>query len=254
MSRVRRLEGTRVIITGAGHGLGRAYALELARRGARIALLDVDEEAVETTAADIRQADGEAATFLVDVADRVAVEKAVAETARLLDGLDVVIPNAGTIHTTAGILETDDADWDRTFAVHVSGSRNLIRAAIPWIERSAAPRVIVVSSLWAQCGPGFGYAYCAAKGALLAFARNLAVELGPRGIAVNSILPGFFPTRMAADYGPREVEEECSKIPLGRWGTLGEAANLVAFLASAESGYITGQSIAINGGQVIAGY
>jgi NAD(P)-dependent dehydrogenase (short-subunit alcohol dehydrogenase family) len=138
--------------------------------------------------------------------------------------------------------------------VHVGGARNLCRATLPWLRKSAHPRIVIISSMWAQRGGGFGYAYCAAKGALLAFSRNLAVELGPEQILVNAVTPGSVPTRMAADYGPEEIAEDCKSIPMGRWGEAEEIAKLVGFLVSSEASYLTGQTIAINGGQIIAGF
>lgn len=246
------MSGTRVIVTGGGQGMGREHCLQLARRGAQVAVLDRDTAALEET---MRLLEGEKAVGLeCDVADRATVERAVAETADRFGGLDAVVSNAGTIHTTQGLADTDDDDWDRTMAVHVGGARNLCRAALPHLRRSAAPRVVIVSSMWAQRGPGFGYAYCAAKGALLAFAKNLAVEVGPEGILVNTIAPGSVPTRMCDDYGPEDIAEDCKTIPLGRWGKAEEISKLVCFLASSETSYITGQTVAVNGGQIIASF
>lgn len=246
------MSGTRVIVTGGGQGMGREHCLELARRGAHVAVLDRDTDALEET---MKLLEGSGSVGLqCDVSDRGAVERAVAETVERLGGLDAVVSNAGTIHTTQGLADTDDDDWDRTFAVHVGGARNLCRAALPHLRRSSAPRVVIVSSMWAQRGPGFGYAYCSAKGALLAFAKNLAVEAGPDGILVNCIAPGSVPTRMCDDYGPEEIAEDCKTIPLGRWGESEEIAKLVCFLASSETAYITGQTVAINGGQIIASF
>lgn len=246
------MSGTRAIVTGGGQGMGREHCLHLARRGAQVAVLDRDAAALGET---MRLLDGHKAIALeCDVADRVAVERAVAESADRFGGIDAVVSNAGTIHTTQGLADTDDDDWDRTMAVHVGGARNLCRAALPHLRQSAAPRVVIVSSMWAQRGPGFGYAYCAAKGALLAFAKNLAVEVGPDGILVNAIAPGSVPTRMCDDYGPSEIAEDCRSIPLGRWGEAEEISKLVCFLASSETSYITGQTVAINGGQVIASF
>jgi NAD(P)-dependent dehydrogenase (short-subunit alcohol dehydrogenase family) len=246
------LEGRRILITGGAQGMGAVHATECLRRGARVAVLDIDGAAL----AQVRErlsAAGELLALPVDVADRSAVEAAVQETAGSLGGIDALVSNAGTIHTTQGLADTDDADWDHTMAVHVGGTRNLCRAALPWLKRAKAGRIVIISSMWAQRGPGFGYAYCAAKGALLAFARNLAVELGPTGILVNAVCPGSVPTRMAADFGPREIVEDCKSIPLGRWGEATEISGLVCFLISEEAGYVTGQTIAINGGQIIAG-
>lgn len=246
------MNGTRVVVTGGGQGMGRAHCLELARRGAHVAVLDRDTAALEKT---MKLLEGRDSIGLqCDVSDRTAVERAVVETVERFGGLDAVVSNAGTIHTTQGLADTDDEDWDRTFAVHVGGTRNLCRAALPHLRHSPAPRVVIVSSMWAQRGPGFGYAYCSAKGALLAFAKNLAVEAGPAGILVNCIAPGSVPTRMTDEYGPEEIAEDCKTIPLGRWGETEEISKLVCFLASPETAYITGQTVAINGGQIIASF
>jgi NAD(P)-dependent dehydrogenase (short-subunit alcohol dehydrogenase family) len=247
------LDGRVVLVTGAGHGMGRVHCCELARRGARVGVLDLDGDAARETAETVRAAGGEAHLLIADVTDRLAVEGRVEELTGATGALDAVVSNAGTIHATTGLADTDDADWARTIAVNVNGALNVCRAALPSLRRSDAPRIVLVSSMWAQRGPGFGHAYCAAKGALLAFGRNLAVELGPDGICVNSIAPGSVPTRMAADYGPEEIAEDSRSIPLGRWATAEEMSNVVAFLVSPESAYLTGQTIAVNGGQVITG-
>lgn len=242
------------VVTGAGHGLGRSHAAELARNGAKVAVLEIDASAGTETAEEINESGGEAAAHSVDVADRSAVEEAVAAIAAQWGRIDILVSNAGTIHSATGLLETDDDDWHRTFAVHVDGCLNVTRAAIPWLAKSPAGRVIVVGSMWGERGDGHSYAYSAAKGALMAFARNLAAEFGPQGICVNTISPGSIRTRMATDYTDEDIAEDSKTIPLGRWADAQEISDLVAFLASDQSSYITGQTIAINGGQVICGY
>jgi NAD(P)-dependent dehydrogenase (short-subunit alcohol dehydrogenase family) len=246
------LEGRRVVITGGAQGMGAVHAAECLRRGARVAIFDIDRDAL----ANISNQLGHQSDILVmrvDVADRRSVEAAVQEVAHGLGGIDALVSNAGTIHTTQGIADTDDDDWDRTMAVHVGGARNLCRAALPWLKLNKDGRIVIISSMWAQRGPGFGYAYCAAKGALLAFTRNLAVELGPTGILVNAVTPGSVATRMAAGYGPEQIAADCETIPLARWGEAWEVSGLVCYLISEDAGYLTGQTIAINGGQIIAG-
>jgi NAD(P)-dependent dehydrogenase (short-subunit alcohol dehydrogenase family) len=247
------LDGRAALVTGAARGMGREHCLRLAGQGAAVGALDIDEPALAETVAAVRAQGGEAVGIRTDVSDRAACEEAVARFAEAQGRLDVVVSNAGTIHAETGLADTDDADWDRTLAVHVGGARNITRAALPWLQASPAARIIIISSMWAQRGPGFGYAYCAAKGALLAFGRNLAVELGPAGICVNAIAPGSVPTRMAASYGPAEIAEDCQSIPLGRWADASEIADVVCFLASDASSYLTGQTLAVNGGQIISG-
>jgi NAD(P)-dependent dehydrogenase (short-subunit alcohol dehydrogenase family) len=242
------------LVTGAGHGLGKSHASELARNGANVALLDIDRSAGEQTAGMIASNGGDALAFEVDVADRHAVEQAVEWVVGEWGRIDVVVSNAGTIHSATGLLATDDEDWHRTLAVHVDGCLNVTRACVPWLEKSPAGRVVIVGSMWGQRGDGHSYAYVAAKGALAAFARNLAAEFGPKGICVNTISPGSIRTRMAADYTDEDIAEDSKSIPLGRWAAAEEISDLVVFLASDQSSYLTGQTIAINGGQIICGY
>jgi NAD(P)-dependent dehydrogenase (short-subunit alcohol dehydrogenase family) len=242
-----------VLVTGAGQGMGRAHSIALAKRGASVGVLDIEPDPAAETCGIIEAAGGNAVLLVADVAQRRQTEESVEKLVSVWGRLDAVVSNAGTIHATTGLLDTDDDDWARTLAVHVGGALNVTRACLPALVRSPHPRIVVVSSMWAQRGPGFGYAYCAAKGALLAFTRNLAVEFGREGVCVNAIAPGSVPTRMAAEYGLEEIARDSEAIPLGRWGTSSEISELVCFLASPVSSYITGQTIAINGGQVIAG-
>jgi NAD(P)-dependent dehydrogenase (short-subunit alcohol dehydrogenase family) len=248
------LRGRVALVTGGGHGLGRSHSLALAEVGATVAVLDVDGEAAHSTVEAIETSGGEAAAFEVDVAQRGAVDEAVAATASRWGRIDIVVSNAGTIHSATGLLQTDDAEWERSLAVHVGGCLNVTRACMPWVQKSPAGRVIVVGSMWGQRGDGHSYAYVAAKGALMAFARNLAAEFGPKGVCVNTISPGSIRTRMAADYTDADIAADSNSIPLGRWAQASEISDLVVFLASDRSSYLTGQTIAINGGQVIAGY
>lgn len=248
------LSGARVIVTGAAHGMGRGHCEYLAARGARVAALDVDGDALTCAGAELRAAGLDVVTRVCDVACRSQVEAAVKEVAAGFGGLDAVVSNAGTVHAETGLEETDDDDWDRTIAVHLGGARNVCRAALPLLRMSPHARVVIVSSLWAQRGLGFGYAYCAAKGALVSFARNLAVEVGPEQILVNSISPGSVPTRMADGWGPAEIEADSASIPMRRWGDAQEISRLVAFLISPDAGYLTGQNIAVNGGQLFGGF
>ncbi len=242
------------VVTGGGHGLGRSHSLALASAGAKIAILDIDRKAADSAVEAVRTAGGEALAFEVDVAHRGAVEDAVAKTGARWGRIDIVVSNAGTIHSATGLLDTDDAEWERSLAVHVRGCLNVTRACMPWVETSPAGRVILVGSMWGQRGDGHSYAYVAAKGALMAFGRNLAAEFGPKGVCVNTISPGSIRTRMAADYTDADIVEDSKSIPLGRWAQASEISDLVVFLASERSSYLTGQTIPINGGQVIAGY
>jgi NAD(P)-dependent dehydrogenase (short-subunit alcohol dehydrogenase family) len=245
------LAGTVALVTGAGHGMGAEHSRELARRGAAVGLGDIDAQAAEAVAEEIRADGGRALALRCDVRDRASVSELVARVARELGGIDIVISNAGIADPSGGLAQVSDEEWHQQFAVHADGAFHLVKAALPWLERSRRGRIILVSSEWAQRGPGLAYGYCAAKGALLAFGRNLAVELASKGIRVNSIAPATVATGMTAG---EDLTAIAAAIPVGRVGDPHDVAALVAFLASDEADFITGQTIAINGGAVIAGY
>jgi len=235
-------------ITGGGRGMGSAHAFELAERGARIAVLDLDGGEAEEVAANIRARGGEAIAFAADVTDRAAVEAAIAETGARWERLDILVSNAGIINDFTSLAETDDAEFHRQLSINIDGLLHSSRAALPWLERSPAARIIVVSSFWAQMVVGHSYGYVAAKAATMAMARNLAVELTPKGILVNAIAPGSVATRMIPD---PEKELELYPIPIGRMAEPEEISKLVAFLAGDDAGFISGQVISPNGGAFI---
>jgi NAD(P)-dependent dehydrogenase (short-subunit alcohol dehydrogenase family) len=238
------------IVTGGGRGMGEAHCLELARRGAKVAVLDIDTEVAESVAAVITAGGGQAFGVGCDVTDRASVEAAVAATATAFGGLDIVVSNAGLVNDESGLADTDDAEWSRMLAVNLDGCLNLTRAAVPWLLESLHGRVIVISSTWGQVPPGHSYSYIAAKGALIAFAKNMAVEFAPKGITVNAITPGSIRTRMIPD---PERELEMYPIPIGRMAEPVEVSFLVCYLASDEAGFVTGQVMSINGGTPIVG-
>ena len=250
---MRTLEGRVAVVTGAGYGMGKAHAEALARLGSLVVVNDIDGDAAARVAEAIISDGGVAQAVEADVSDRAAVERMVSAAVERFGGIDIVVSNAGLIHAATGLESTHDDEWVRSFAVHVGGALNLTRAALPMLKASKAGRVIIVSSMWAQTPPGHSYGYVSAKGALLAFSRNLAIELAPYGICVNALTPGEINTRMNADKSQADKHRDAQQIPLGRWAEPEEVSGLVAFLASDDSAFITGQTIAINGGQVIAG-
>lgn len=244
------LAGRVALVTGGGRGMGRAHCLELARRGARVAVVELDGEAATAVAAEIVADGGEALAFAVDVTDRAAVEAAVAAVAQAWGGLDVVVSNAGLVNDETTLEQTDDDAWHRMLAVNLDGLLFTARAALPWLRASVAGRIVVVSSSFALAPAGHSHAYMVAKGALLTFAKTLALELAPDGILVNAVAPGSIRTRMIPD---PERELELYPIPMGRLGESEEVSTLVAFLAGDESSFVTGQVISPNGGAAVVG-
>jgi 3-oxoacyl-[acyl-carrier protein] reductase len=241
------------LITGAGNGLGRAHARELARRGARIGVLDVEGDAAAIVAKEIEVDGGWAMPLETDVRDRDAVEFAVERLTDATGRLDILVSNAGIVNSTTTIADTDEHEWRRQFDVHVNGAFHTARASLPWIERSPAGRIVIVASSWAQVPPGYAYGYCAAKGALANFAKNLAIELAPKGICVNAIAPGSVETRMMDEVTQQEREQDYGIIPAGRYAEPEEISQLVAYLVSDAGAFVIGQVLPINGGEVIVG-
>jgi NAD(P)-dependent dehydrogenase (short-subunit alcohol dehydrogenase family) len=241
------------LITGAGNGMGRAHALELARRGARVGVLDVEVDAAERTMDEVRAAGGEAIALPADVTAPAAVGAAVERLTDAWGRLDILVSNAGIVNSTTRFLETDPREWHRQFDVHVHGTFHVVSAALPWIERSAAGRIVIVASSWGQVPAGYGYGYCAAKAALINLAKGLAIEFGPKGICVNAIAPGAVETRMLAYVGQQERAKDAETIPAGRYADPSEIAQLVAYLVSDAAAFVMGQVIPINGGELIVG-
>lgn len=252
-----KLVGQVALVTGAGHGMGRAHCVELAAHGAVVGVNDIDSDAVHATVERVQAAGGKAIALPGDVSDRQQTEGFVDRLATEAGGIDVLVSNAGTVHSSQRLADTDDEDWWRTFHVHVGGALNTSRACLPWLRRSDAARIIIISSMWGQAGFHHSHAYCAAKGALIALSKSMAKDLGPDGICVNNVAPGGVHTRMTRPpfVSEEEVAEECEReIPLGRYSEPEEISHLIAFLASRDSGFITGQTLGINGGQAIGGF
>lgn len=245
-----KLTGRVALITGAGRGAGRAHARLLALRGAAVAVVDIDADVARATAADIVEAGGRAIAIACDITDRALAERCVAQVAAELGGLDILVHNAGLIYSMTGLEHTDDANFDRLLAINVHAPLYLTRAALSHLRASSAPRVIFINSQWGQVPDGHSYAYMVSKAAQLGLMKTLAKEFVGEGILVNAITPGAILTRMVPD---QYIEAEQAAIPLGRLVHPEEIAAVVAFLASDEAAFITGQSIPVNGGALLVG-
>jgi NAD(P)-dependent dehydrogenase (short-subunit alcohol dehydrogenase family) len=243
-----RLEGRRAVVTGAARGIGFAIAQRFVTEGAAVALVDIQPEAVKAagTALD------DAPCFVADVADAADAKGAVVAAADALGGLDVLVNNAGILHM-APLLEIEPEDWDRTFAVNVRSMLLTIQAAVPLLRASERHgKIINMTSMGGKLGaPGQAH-YCASKAAVIELTRVAAMELGPLGITVNCICPGYVLTDMgAATRTPEMVAAWSAKSPLGRLGTPEDVAGMALFLASADGDYCTGQAMNVTGGMVM---
>jgi 3-oxoacyl-[acyl-carrier protein] reductase len=247
-------DGKVVFLTGAGSatGIGRATALAFAREGARIAANDVTTDDLAETVGLLRAAGGEADAFQADVSRADEVRQAVAAATDRFGQIDILVSNAGIAKKKAFVALTDD-EWRRTIDVNLGGAMHCARAVAPQMIARGSGRIISLSSLM---GGWWGWSehvhYNAAKAGIEGLTRGLAMELGPYGVTVNAVAPGFVRTAqsMSVEHslGPEGLERAASYIPLRRIGDPEDIATVVLFLASDAARYMTGQTLLVDGG------
>lgn len=242
------LNGKVAIVTGASRGIGRATAQALAARGAYVVVgYASGEAAAREVVAGIESAGGRAEALRLDLGELEATTTAIAEAARRLGRLDILVANAG-IAIDALLLRLKDEDFDRVLAVNLRGAVACARAALKPMMRARWGRILFVSSVVGEAGNAGQTAYAASKAGLLGAAKSIAREYASRGITVNAVTPGFIETDMTASL-PQEIREASLQgIPLGRFGAPEEVASAIVFLASDEAGYVTGHVLRVNGG------
>lgn len=248
------LKGKVAVITGAGAGMGKAHAELMAERGAIIVAQDIDGARAEATAALVRKKGGIADAVACDVADVAALTATLDNVLAKHGRVDILVNNAG-IGGEPIIEETSEEHFDRMFAVHVRGSFFAGKAVIPAMKRQRSGKIINISSIWGMVGHHYASPYCAAKAALLGLTKAWAKELAPWNIHVNAVAPGGVITEMvlAQPDIEKKMAAKVARVPLGRYAEARELSYTVAFLASSQSDFITGQVISPNGGEVIVG-
>lgn len=245
------LSGKVAIVTGGSRGIGRAVAEVLAAQGARVVVTYIKGEAEARKVADgITLRGGNAEVLGFDVADMKASEAAIADAAKRLGRLDILVANAG-IAVDGLLLRVKEEEIDRVFAVNVKGALACARAATKVMMRARTGRVVFLSSVVGEMGNAGQAVYSASKAALLGLTKTLAREYASRGITVNAVTPGFIDTDMTTGLTPELKETMLKAVPLARTGRADEVAAAIAFLCSDEAGYITGQTLRVNGGMYV---
>lgn len=243
------LKGKTAVVTGGGSGIGRAVAQRLARDEAALAIWDLNEPGAAETAALITAAGGKAIALQVDAADAAAIKGAADKTRAALGPITVIVNNAG-ITGNVPFLELPVDAWDRMIAVNLKGPYLCTREVLPDMLTAGWGRIINITSSSIQTGASNMAHYVASKGGLMGMTKALAMEFAAKNITVNMVPPGFIDTPMLRG-APVNVDAFAASMPMKRPGKPEDIAAACAYLASEEAGYVTGQTISVNGGRYL---
>ena len=249
----KALAGRTALVTGASRGIGRAIAIALGRRGAKVIINYASkEDAARETAAAVEAAGGQAAIVAFDVANSTAVTDAIKAIGKEHGGLDILVNNAG-VAVNGLLMRFTDEQWAKTMNTNLAGAFHCVRAASTLLLRAKEHgRIINITSVVGEQGNAGQAAYAASKAGLIGFTMSTARELASRGVTSNAIAPGFIETDMTAEHLPEAQRAKLvEQIPLGRIGKAEDVGDCAAFLAGPEAGYITGQVLRVNGGMLM---
>jgi 2-hydroxycyclohexanecarboxyl-CoA dehydrogenase len=239
-----RLTGKTAIVTGAGQGIGKAIAGKLAAEGAFVVVTDVDEPGADETASALANA----IAIRADVTDRRSVQAMVEEVVRQFGRVDVLVNNAGW-DKASPFVDSEPADWDRAIAVNLYGVLHTCKAVLPIMAGQGGGAVVNLGSDAGRVGSSGEAVYSAAKGGVIAFTKSLAREMARHQVRVNCVCPGPTDTALFASFAGPGLREALTKaIPFRRLGQPADVANVVAFLASDEASFVTGQTVSVSGG------
>ena len=255
---MQRFDGKTVIVTGGGGGIGGATCRRFASEGAQVAVFDMNLEAAEKVAADIRAGGGQAAAFACNITDRAQVDAAVAAAQTQLGPIAVLVNNAGW-DVFKPFLKTVPAEWEKLIAINLTGALHMLHAVLPGMVERKYGRIVNVASDAARGGSSGEAVYSACKGGLVALSKTLAREHARQSITVNVVCPGPTDTALLAGVaeGARDpaklIEAFKSAIPLGRLGQPADLASAIAFFGSDDAGFVTGQVLSVSGGLTMHG-
>jgi 3-oxoacyl-[acyl-carrier protein] reductase len=245
------IAGKSVIVTGASKGIGKGIARVFARNGAKVLIVSRHQSEAEASAAELNKAGGQTAAFSADVTKLADMQAMAEKAADAFGGIDVLCANAG-IFPQSRIEDLSPEEWDSVMATNLKGSFLAVKACLPYLKRSSQPRVVLTSSI---TGPVTGFPgwthYGATKAGQLGFMRTACIELARHGITINAVLPGNVITDTLASLGEEYLRTMAASVPLGKLGTVEDIGYAALFLASKEAGYITGQTIIVDGGQIV---
>ena len=246
-----RFENQNAIVTGAGRGIGQAIAMRLAAEGAGVACVSRTEANAKRTADELNILRPDSAKYYaVDVADHAAVQKVGVQILQDFTKIDILVNNAGV--TRDGLaMRMSVEDWDAVINTNLRGAFNFTQSVLRAMIKQRSGRIINITSVIGLIGNAGQTNYAASKAGLIGFTKSLARELASRSITVNAIAPGLISTDMTAGLSDEIKKTIQSQIPLGKPGTSEDVANVVAFLASADASYITGQVLCVDGGMVM---
>jgi 3-oxoacyl-[acyl-carrier protein] reductase len=244
--------GRSVLVTGASKGIGKGIARVFVRAGAKVVIIGRDAAAAQAAAKELAVAGGSVTAFAADVANQEQMRAAAQAAASRNGGLDILCANAG-IFPQAKLEEMAPETWDQVMATNLKGTFLAVQACVPYLKKSDQGRIVITSSI---TGPITGYPgwthYGATKAGQLGFMRTASIELAKYAITVNAVMPGNIVTEGLDGMGADYLKSMAAAIPLKRLGDVEDIGNAVLFLASKEAGYITGQTIVVDGGQTVS--
>lgn len=242
------LKNKRAAVTGGARGIGRAIATRLLQSGASVSLWDLDVDAMAETALELSKI-GPVHVAQVDVTDEASVDAAAAKTADAFGGLDILVNNAGIAGSTAKLWELPVAEWRKVVEIDLIGPYLCCRAAVPYMLKGGWGRIVNIASIAGKEGNPNASHYSAAKAGVVALTKSLGKELATSNIVVNCVTPAVIETDILKQVGQQHIDYMLSKIPMGRFGQVEEAAAMVAWLSSEDCSFTTGAVFDLSGGR-----